>query len=194
MLKHNLFIKLFIVLLVLAPTAAALAYTAPSIWPTGFWGPLVSCTGNYLSANSTGNAAGTCQSLCDLIDTAVNVVYFAMSAAIFIIAPILFIIGGIIMMVSGANPDMLTKGRKTLIDTAIGLAIVLCSYLIVATVVSALQISGIGGFGASACSFSGGGTTTGGSVGSPLTPTGGPVGNSQNVQGGTVGNQDSAKQ
>jgi len=156
MLKHNLFIKIVIVLLVLAPTAVAFAYSTPSIWPTGYWGQaqngnppgLVSCNGNYLVNGSN----GTCQNLCDLINTAINIVYFAMSVAIFIIAPILFIVGGIMMMVSGANPEMLSKGRKTLIDTVIGLVIVLCSYLIVNTVITTLKIGGIGGFNSSVCS------------------------------------------
>jgi len=164
MFKRNLFIKIFIVLLVLAPTAAALAqtYQTPNIWPLGWWAPngLVSCTGNYLSANTTGNAAGTCQNLCDLIDTAINIVYFAMSAAIFIIAPILFVVGGIILMISGANPEMLTMGKKTLTDTLIGLVIVLCSYLIVNTIITTLHIGGIGGFGGAMCSTPAAGTTT----------------------------------
>jgi hypothetical protein len=148
MLKHNLFIKIIIVLLVLAPTATALAYSTPNLWPTGYWGPLLSCNGNYL----VNGMAGTCRSLCDLINTGINIVYFAMSVAIFILAPILFIVGGIMMMVSGGNPDMLSKGRKALIDTAIGLVIVLCSYLIINTIVTTFQINGIGGFGGATCS------------------------------------------
>ncbi len=31
-------------------------YKTPSIWPTGFWGPLVSCTGTYFT-NKDGNPA-----------------------------------------------------------------------------------------------------------------------------------------
>jgi len=154
MFNRHLFIKIFILLLILAPTAAALAYSTPSIWPTGYWGPLVSCNGNYLANGSN----GTCQSLCDLINTGINIVYFAMSVAIFIIAPILFIIGGIMIMVSGANPEMLSRGKKTLMDTVIGLVIVLCSYLIVYTIVSTLKITNIGGFGASSCTLGGAGT------------------------------------
>jgi hypothetical protein len=156
MFKHNLLIKIFIVLLVLAPTASALAYTTPNIWtvPPGYWGPIVSCTGNYLNNNST----GTCQSLCDLINTAINATYFAMSVAIFILAPILFLVGAIMIIISGANPEMLSKGKKTLTDTLIGLIIVLCSYLIVNTVITTLHITNIGGFGASSCTLGGAGT------------------------------------
>jgi hypothetical protein len=154
MFKNNLLIKLFIVLLMFSP-AIAFAYTTPSLWPTGYWGPIVSCNGNYLQ----NGANGTCQSLCDLINTATNAVYLAMTIAIFVLAPILFVVGAIMLLVSGANPEMLSRGKKTLTDTLIGLIIVLCSYLIVNTVVTTLKINGIGGFGASSCSLGGAGTS-----------------------------------
>lgn len=125
------------------------AYSAPALWPTGFWGPLVSCTGNYLAG-----ATNSCTNLCDLIGTFINVVYFVMSVAIFIITPIMLVVGSIMVMISGANPEMLGRGKKVLTTTVIGLAIVLCSYLLVNTVITVLGISGVGGFNASACSTS----------------------------------------
>ncbi len=164
---------------VIALASTGGTYTTPSLWPTGYWGPLVSCTGNYLASGATYNPGqGACTSLCDLINTGINIVYFAMSVAIFIIAPILFIVGGILMMISGANPEMLSKGRKTLTDTVIGVVIVLCSYLIVNTIITTLQINGIGGFGAGSCALgtvqSGTGSTGGtGTAGSTNLPEGG---------------------
>lgn len=173
------------------------AYKTPSLWPTGYWGPLVSCTGNYLASGGTYNSGqGACTSLCDLINTTVNVIYFAMSIAIFIIAPVLFVLGGIMMMLSGANPEMLSKGRKTLTDTAIGLVIVLCSYLIVNTIITALQINGIGGFGASSCAIgtvqTGTGTGTAGSTasGSTSVPVGGACSNSGQCSSGVCDETD----
>jgi hypothetical protein len=127
----------------------ASAYTTPNLWPTGFWGPLVSCTGNYLS-NPAGNTT-PCQNLCDLINTVINIIYFILSIAIFIVTPISFVIGAIMIMMGGANPEMLGKGKKVMAGTVIGLIIVLCSYLIVATFVKALNITNIGGFGGPAC-------------------------------------------
>ncbi len=146
-IRQSLFLRIFLVMIPLGlavmPLAASAA-TAPNIWtnPPGFWGPIVSCTGNYLPG-----ATNSCTSLNDLFQTIINVIYFVMSAAIFIIAPILFIVGAIMIMMGGANPGMLTRGRQTMVGTAIGLAIVLCSYLIVNTVISVFHITGIGGFG-----------------------------------------------
>jgi hypothetical protein len=57
-------------------------------------------------------------------------------------------------MVSGARPEMLSTGKRVLTSTVIGLVIVLCSYLLVNTVISVLGITGVGGFNTSACSSS----------------------------------------
>jgi len=100
---------------------------------------LVSCTGN--GANGT----PVCTSVCDLIGTFVNVIYFIITICIFILAPVMFAIGGIMVMVSGANPEMLSKGKSVLLGTVIGVAIVLCSYLIVFTFVSVFNASNNGG-------------------------------------------------
>ena len=124
----------------------ASAVQAPNIWPGGFWGPLLSCTGDYTQTS------GTCHDLCDLMQTVVNVIYFAISIAVFVITPILFGIGAIMIMVAGANPGMLERGKKTLTGTIIGLAIILCSYLIISVFITALHITGIGGFGGPTCS------------------------------------------
>jgi hypothetical protein len=135
----------------------ASAWTTPNLWgtPPGFWGPLVSCTGIYVGAPSTNPdnspAAPPCTSLCDLIDTAINIIYFGMSLAIFILAPVMIVVGAVMVMLAGANPGMLESGKKTLTATVIGLAIVLCAYLIVNTTITVLGITGIGGFGNNAC-------------------------------------------
>lgn len=138
------------VALPLAAYAANTTWTMPSLWPTGYWATngLVSCTGNYLASNT----GAQCASLCDLIDTFINVLYFGMTLAIFVIAPIMFVVGGIMLLLAGARPEMLTAGKKALTATVIGLVIVLCSYLIVSTVISVLNITGVGGFGNSSCS------------------------------------------
>jgi hypothetical protein len=73
---------------------------------------------------------------------------------------------------SGANPGMLEKAKKTLTSTLIGLLIVLCSYLLIYTFVKALNITGIGGFGTSACSVDG--------AAAPTDSTSVPVGGNSN--------------
>lgn len=131
------------------PLVASAAYSTPNLWgnPPGFWGPLVSCTGNYLS----GDTGSQCKSLCDLINTAVNIVYFLISVALFIIAPLSVAVGGIMIMLAGANPGMLESGKKVLTGAVIGVIIVLCAYLVIATILSVLNITAIGGFGGATC-------------------------------------------
>jgi hypothetical protein len=125
-------------------------YKTPSLWPTGFWGPIVWCTGNYIQgatqvAGPNGQPAA-CTNLCDLIGTFVNVIYLIMSIAIFIITPIGVIWGGVMIMFSGANPGTLETGKKILLGTIVGLAIVLLAYLIVNTALAVLNVTSVGGF------------------------------------------------
>jgi hypothetical protein len=156
MISKRTLAKLALGFIVLAPLAIPLlvsastgANTTPSLWPTGFWGPLVSCTGNYI------NGSNQCTNLCDFILTVIRVLYFVMSIAIFIATPILIIWGGIMIMISGASPEMLGTGKKIITGTLIGLAIILCSYLLVSTFLKALGVTSIGGFGGPACTING---------------------------------------
>lgn len=142
------------------------SYASPSLWPTGFWGPIVWCVGSTNpSANpsvsptpgTAGKTPPTCNNLCDLIGVFINVVYLLLSIAIFVIAPISVVAGGVMLMMAGANPEMLGRGKKVLTGAVIGLVIVLCSYLIVNTVLWALSITSVGGFNGNSftCSVSG---------------------------------------
>jgi len=175
----NAFAKILLILLIGSSVAlpmvsfaaqssggGSVSYTTPKLWPTGFWGPIVWCTGDYLT--NTGGTQGNnqllvqgsqppaCNNLCDLVGTFINIIYLAMSIAIFIAAPIMVATGGVMIMLSGANPGLLETGKKVLTGAVIGLAIVLCSYLIVNTVLWAFNITDVGGFNGntSACSVS----------------------------------------
>ena len=137
----------FLALWVFIPTV--LADSAPinsNVWnPTILQGPLVTCTG----AGAGGTK--TCTNLCDLISTAANVVYFGIGVVIWIIAPIMIAWSGIRLVFSRGNPEATSGARKMIWGVVIGLFIVLCAYLIVYTFISVLGITGIGGFGTSAC-------------------------------------------
>jgi hypothetical protein len=120
----------------LAPAAAQNATGIP-YWGTG---GLISCVGSYnvnLSNGSTFNGNSSekpsCSSVCDLIQTFANIIYFLITICLFVLAPIFFGIGGIMLMVSGANPEMRSRGRSVLTGTVIGVGIILCAYLIVFT-------------------------------------------------------------
>jgi FtsH-binding integral membrane protein len=163
MFSKNIAAKMLLVVIVgssfllpLVASASSSSYTTPNIWgtPPGYWGPLVSCTGNYLTKNSDGTPTNPCTSLCDLIDTFINIVYFGMSIAIFIIAPIMVVVGGVMILMAGANPGMLESGRKAITAAVVGLIIVLCAYLIVNTFITVLSVTGVGGFGNNSCTTS----------------------------------------
>jgi hypothetical protein len=108
---------------------------------TSLQGPLVTCTGNYLTG-----ATNSCQDLGNLTCTVATDIYFGMAFVIWIILPISFVSGGIMYMFGGANPGMLDKAKKTLWGAVIGAIIVLAAYALIATFVQFLNISDIGGF------------------------------------------------
>ena len=146
----------FLVAAVPVVASAATAVSAPNIWgiPPGYWAPggIISCTGNYpIGSMTVNNTSGkpNCQDLNDLLQTFVNVIYFIMSAALFIIAPIIFVAGGLMMIMSAGNPEKIGHANKMMIGAVVGVVIVLSSYLIVNTVISVFNITGISGFSAS---------------------------------------------
>ncbi len=107
----------------------------------GYWGPLVTCTGNYSAASSNEK---TCTSACDAIVQAEAIIYFVMTLLLYIGAPVMFLIGGLMIVFGGANPNMLSQGQKTLWGTAIGVALALSAYVIVSTFLWAVQPAGSG--------------------------------------------------
>lgn len=152
---RNTFFAVILFIVAFAPAVASAQTTAAhgyDIWkvPPGYWGPIVSCTGNYpvgTATQPTGPIKNNCTNLGDLIQTFLNAVYLLMSVALFVIAPILFIIGGIMMITSSGSPDRVSQARKAMIGAVIGVVIVLCAYLIVNTVITTLHITGVAGFG-----------------------------------------------
>lgn len=86
-----------------------------------YWGPLASCTGT------------NCRSLCDLLVTAQNVIYFLMTLAVLALAPIMIVIGGIMMLVSAGSEGGISKGRKMVTGAVIGIAIALGAFIIINT-------------------------------------------------------------
>ncbi len=124
-----------LVLLIGAPLFVSAATGAASAIPgIPYWGPLVSCTGDYANTGSpSGAVTAKCTSLCDIFKTIQNVIYFAMTVALFAIAPVFIVVGGIMMLMAGGSPERFKKGGKIVSGTFIGLAIVLGAFLIVNT-------------------------------------------------------------
>ena len=143
--------------------SGSVTYKTPPLWPTGFWGPIVWCTGSFNptqnpSPSPTPGTAGqtppTCNNLCDFIGTFINATYLLLSIAIFILTPVFLVWGGVMIMLAGANPGILETGKKILTGTVISLAIVLCAYLLVNTALSVLSVTSVGGFNGNSVSCS----------------------------------------
>ncbi len=126
-----------------------------SVWkPTILKGPLVTCWGPPVTfdkdANPTDNPYA-CTSLCDLVSTTSNVIYFGIGVVIWIITPIFFAWAGVKLMLSRGDPTGTSEAKKMMWGVVMGLLITLCAYIIVFTFVSVLKISGIGGFNNPTC-------------------------------------------
>ena len=107
---------------------------APQLFPFGFWGPIVSC--GYEGASSP------CVSVCDLIHTTQHFIYLGLTLLVFIFAPIAIIGGAFMIMLSGGSEDKVKKGRTVIMNAVIGLAIGLCAFLIINTVLWAMSALG----------------------------------------------------
>ena len=107
-----------------------------SLFPAGYWGPLVSCSG--IQCNT-----------CHLFSTAQMVIYFIMTLTIFVIGPLMITAGGIMMLISAGNAEKFSSGRKMATGAVIGILIALGAFLIVNTLLVAVarQIPGFSGSG-----------------------------------------------
>ena len=147
-MKKGFLLALTLVLITALPYGALATSRPPNtnIWnPSILNGPLTTCTGD--GANGT----NTCQDLCDLVATIINIIYFIIGVVLWIITPVTFVIAGILYLTAGANGEAISRAKKAAMGAVIGLAIVLCSWLIVSTIVSFIGITNIGGFGTSSC-------------------------------------------
>ncbi len=125
------------ILVSLMPLVALAA--GPSLWPDGYWGPILSCTGSELvNTGRTDQELKQCKSFCDLLKTGQNAVYFGMTLVLFLAVPVLLVVGGIMIIFAGANPGLFTQGKKIITGTVVGLMLTLGSFIIVNTLLWAV--------------------------------------------------------
>ena len=138
----------------------ASAQSLPDVWnPASIKWQLVTCTGVATPATTLPDgtqipAIPACQTLCDLITTVETDIYLGIAIVMWFIIPIILIVAGIMYMMGGANPGLLTTAKSALKGAVIGAIIILCSYLLISTIVQTLKITGIGGFGSPTCTLS----------------------------------------
>ncbi len=89
-----------------------------------YWGPLVACQDD---------AGQICDSVCDFLDLTQNLIYFGLTILLLVIAPLMLIGGGVMIMISGGSEERLSKGKKMITGTVIGVVIALLAFVIVAT-------------------------------------------------------------
>jgi hypothetical protein len=140
--------------------ASAAASFKSDIWNPAdiLKGPLIVCSGT--GSPNLNPPLSPCQSLCDLVSQILNIIYFIIAVVIWIIVPIDVAIGGIMILLAGGNSNLYTKAKTILLGAAWAIGITLCSYIIVATFVNVMNITGVGGFDpkTSVCSTGNSGT------------------------------------
>ncbi len=104
-----------------------------NIFGGGYWGPLLTCTGDYSATSSRDGTYKTCTSACDVIIEFEAILYFALTLVMYVGAPVMLVVGAGMIMFAGANPNLLSQGRKVLFSTVIGVVLALASYVIVST-------------------------------------------------------------
>ena len=106
----------------------------PSMTHAVSWWPLVPCG---TSVNPT-----LCNR-CDLLKLLKNIIDFVLIGLMPPAAAILFVWGGFLILMGGANPGWITQGKSIFWNTAIGVAIILMSWLITNSIIRSLAADNI---------------------------------------------------
>ncbi|MBU1255849.1 hypothetical protein KKE74_00955 [Patescibacteria group bacterium] len=80
--------------------------------------------------------------LCHIWQLADNILDFVTLQLVFPIAALLFVAAGVVFLISGGSEEKVTLARTIFTNTVIGLMIVLCSWLLIDTLVSTIAGSG----------------------------------------------------
>ncbi|MBL7053449.1 MAG: hypothetical protein ISS02_02230 [Candidatus Portnoybacteria bacterium] len=94
-------------------------------------GPIVPCTDDC--------------TLCDLWHLGSNIINFISFNLAIPVAGALFIVSGVIFLVSGGDENKITLARTIFTNTIIGLFIIMCSWLLVDTLIKTIATSTISG-------------------------------------------------
>ncbi len=83
------------------------------------------------------NIAATC-TLCHLAILVINLTDFLVEKIALPVAAVLFAVGGIVLLLSGPSETRRTMGKKIILNTLIGLVIVLLAWIAVDTIIKVL--------------------------------------------------------
>ncbi|MCR4325828.1 MAG: pilin [Patescibacteria group bacterium] len=113
----------------LAAALGAILFALPSV--------ALGATGFLTIVPESCRGPGGCQSVCDIATLANNVLTDAIYIAVFLSA-ILFAFAGLKMLVSVANPGERSRAKQTFANVAIGLVIILASWLVIEVIMRTL--------------------------------------------------------
>lgn len=100
---------------------------------------------NAFAAGLVPNCAGSTCTVCNFLQLISNIAYFIVKDVMPPLAGLLFLIGGIIMIASAGSEERYKKGKKVIVNTGIGVVIVLTSWVIVNTLITTLGKSSVAG-------------------------------------------------
>ncbi len=113
----------------------AVALLAPTVGLAFDWG-----TDLHINQLSGGNTPFGSRNLIGVIGLVINLA-FGVAA---IVAVVYLIIGGFSYVTAGGNPEAIEAAKTTIINSIIGLLIILASYLIIDFILDQLQVVNIG--------------------------------------------------
>ena len=127
----SLVVLLFVLFVSVSPALAATTSCKPggvSSLVRGYWGPLISCT-----ALGGSGSCPACVSVCDILQTGQNFIFFGMTLLLFVLTPVMIVVGGVTILLSAGSSSMVSKGRGMIWGAVIGLAIGLGAFVIINT-------------------------------------------------------------
>lgn len=92
------------------------------------------------------DCAGSTCTLCHVLQLISNIAFFLVKDVMPPLAGLLFLIGGIMMIAAAGSEERYKKGRQILIDAAIGVVIVLASWIVINTLITTLGTRAVDGF------------------------------------------------
>ena len=92
------------------------------------------------------NQPGGCQSICDIVTLAQNVLNFGIFMAV-VLSAFLFAYAGWNMLTAQGNSELYAKGKRVFGNVLIGLIIILAGWIIIDTLMRTLTGSGLSGGG-----------------------------------------------
>lgn len=88
------------------------------------------------------NKAGGCDSICDIVDLAQNILNYSIFLAV-VLSAFLFAYAGWSMLTAGGNTEVYQKGKRVFANVLIGLIIILAGWIVIDTLLRTFTGGGL---------------------------------------------------